>query len=154
MDVVTKLWEIIETWPHEDRIDLTKAKKLKQELDAAIANGMSCLTASDEAIARLIPLMDEDLGCAMACILAGYFRKENYDGPTTERQEDPPLSDHAKGVLRRLLGGPVVINDINPGVMNRFRREDLVEIVRLPSPYKSHTDWVQITEAGKAAING
>lgn len=69
-----------------------------------------------------------------------------------------PLSDHAKGVLRELMNGPIVMREINPGVMNRFKREDLVEVVQLPSPYKSHkgadTDWVRITEAGKAAIGG
>jgi hypothetical protein len=45
---------------------------------------------------------------------------------------------------------------INPGVVNRLLREDLVEIVRLPSPFANSRDQkiehLTITEAGIGAI--
>lgn len=47
---------------------------------------MSHTTAVNEAVARLIPLMNEDLGAVMTCVLSGHFKaKEEDDGATTER---------------------------------------------------------------------
>lgn len=67
-----------------------------------------------------------------------------------------PLTAHAIGKLRELLDGPQPACGINPGVINRFMREDLAEIVQLPSPFKTHSGGkiahVQITEAGRAVL--
>jgi hypothetical protein len=67
-----------------------------------------------------------------------------------------PLSSHAIGKLRELLTGPQPACGINPGVINRYMREDLAEIVQLPSPFKTHNGnaiaHVQITEAGRAVL--
>lgn len=49
-----------------------------------------------------------------------------------------PLSRHAMAVLEKLEAGPVPRQSINPGVCNRLLREQLVEEVQLPSPFKTH----------------
>jgi hypothetical protein len=66
-----------------------------------------------------------------------------------------PLSQHAIGVLRELRRGPVVCQDINAGVQNRFLRDPLgalAEFVNLPSPFRTHKGklipHMQITQAG------
>lgn len=67
-----------------------------------------------------------------------------------------PLTPHALSVLGWLSRGPQPCQEINAGVINRFVREDLVETVRLPSPYKTHKgaliDFLQITDAGRARL--
>lgn len=40
-----------------------------------------------------------------------------------------PLCEHALGILKSLLNGPIPNYKINPGVINRLLREDLIEIV-------------------------
>ena len=39
-----------------------------------------------------------------------------------------PLSDHARGILAQLAKGPIPAYQINPGVINRLLREDLITI--------------------------
>lgn len=48
-----------------------------------------------------------------------------------------PLSRHALGILAELAQGPKPRQEINPGVVNRFERELLVESIDLPNPYKT-----------------
>lgn len=67
-----------------------------------------------------------------------------------------PLSATALSSLRDLRDdGPQPKLTFNAGIVDRLLREDLVEIVHLPSPYKTHKgrkiDYLQITAAGRAA---
>jgi len=72
-------------------------------------------------------------------------------GPKTH-----PLTKHAKDKLWEINHSPIPASDVNPGVLNRFMREDLVKFVRGPSPFKSHKgkmiDFLEITGAGRAAL--
>lgn len=67
-----------------------------------------------------------------------------------------PLSAHAIAELMDIARAPVPTCSINPGVLNRLGREDLIEIVALPSPFKTHkgraTTHAQITPAGRRAL--
>lgn len=68
-----------------------------------------------------------------------------------------PLTAHALEVLRFMANnGPQPRNSINAGVVNRFEREELVESVLLPSPYKTHKgskiEHLQISAAGRARL--
>lgn len=67
-----------------------------------------------------------------------------------------PLSEHAREELRNLAKNPIPTVGINPGVVNRLLRENLAEVVQLPSPFKAHKGGncahLQITEAGRAAL--
>lgn len=67
-----------------------------------------------------------------------------------------PLSAHALHVLRWIAGAPQPRQEVNPGVADRFEREDLVSEVLLPSPYKTHHGkpirHLAITPAGRAAL--
>ena len=78
------------------------------------------------------------------------------DIPPLNGQKTHPLTPHATERLRQLLRGPIPANEINAGVINRFMREDLAELVMLPSPYKSHkgsnTNHVQITDKGRTYL--
>lgn len=64
-----------------------------------------------------------------------------------------PLSAHAIAELKDIALRPVPCCSVNPGVQNRLRREQLVEIVALPSPFKTHkggnAPHLQITQAGR-----
>jgi hypothetical protein len=66
-----------------------------------------------------------------------------------------PLSEHARAELRALVDAPIPCAGVNPGVANRLLREGLVEIVQLPSPFKTHRgraiDHLRITDEGRAA---
>ncbi len=67
-----------------------------------------------------------------------------------------PLSAHALEVLRRLAVADIPRQEINPGVVNRLFRENLVELVMLPSPYKTvrgDVRHLRITEAGRATVS-
>lgn len=59
-----------------------------------------------------------------------------------------PLSEHALGVLRRLLRGPIEAYLINPGVRGRLWREGLAED-RWDSDGKHR---YYITEVGKTRV--
>lgn len=48
-----------------------------------------------------------------------------------------PLSEGAKSVLARLERGPLPAQELNPGLVNRLLRERYVELVMLPTPYKT-----------------
>lgn len=67
-----------------------------------------------------------------------------------------PLSAHAITELRNIARSPEPTVGVNPGVINRLMRENLVEIVRLPSPFKTHKakaiDHLQITDAGRERL--
>lgn len=67
-----------------------------------------------------------------------------------------PLSTHALAELRDIAASPVPRQSVNPGVVNRLQREDLVESVDLPSPFKVHKgasiEHLRITSAGLQAI--
>ena len=67
-----------------------------------------------------------------------------------------PLSAHALAELRNIQTRPEPRIGVNPGVVNRLLREDLVELVQLPSPFKSHrggvTEHLRITEAGRKVL--
>jgi hypothetical protein len=49
-----------------------------------------------------------------------------------------PLTAHALSVLRSIASKPMPVQEINPGVADRFQRESLVDDVMLPSPYSTH----------------
>lgn len=62
-----------------------------------------------------------------------------------------PLTEHALGVLWRISRDPCPRQEVNPGVRDRFYREELVEEILKPSPYKTvkgKVVYLQITEAG------
>ena len=63
-----------------------------------------------------------------------------------------PLSAHDLAELRHIDRSPVPQCAVNPGVVNRLKREELVEIVMLPSPFKTHKGrkiaHLEITEEG------
>jgi hypothetical protein len=67
-----------------------------------------------------------------------------------------PLSAHAIDELRNIARSPEPIVGINPGVINRLMRENLVEIVQLPSPFKTHkgrpVGHLRITNAGRERL--
>lgn len=67
-----------------------------------------------------------------------------------------PLSSAALADLAMIGQSRRPSQSINPGVVNRLMREDLVETVQLASPYPSHKGrtiaHLQITDAGRAAL--
>ena len=67
-----------------------------------------------------------------------------------------PLSVHALGKLREIARAPTPTADVNPGVVNRLLREQLVEPVMLPSPFKTHKggdcEHLKITLAGREVL--
>ena len=67
-----------------------------------------------------------------------------------------PLSNYATEELRAIAAAPRVRCSINPGVVNRLMRENLVEPVELPSPFKTHlggnASYLQITDAGRETL--
>ncbi len=69
-----------------------------------------------------------------------------------------PLSPHAITVLLRIATSPMPTVQINPGVVDRLLRENLVELVRLPSPFKTHKrkpiDHLQIVDLGWRRLSG
>lgn len=69
------------------------------------------------------------------------------------------LTKHARSVLSDIMRrGAIPTQLINPGVVNRFRRESLTETILMPSPFKTHKGALikheQITDAGRAALAG
>ncbi len=69
-----------------------------------------------------------------------------------------PLSAHALGKLQRIAEKPQPTQEVNPGVIDKLLRESLVELVLLPSPFKSHQgraiEHLRATEAGRARAAG
>lgn len=67
-----------------------------------------------------------------------------------------PLSAHAREELANIARAPIPTAGINPGVINRLMRENLAEIVQLPSPFKVHKGGncphLQITEVGRKML--
>jgi hypothetical protein len=68
-----------------------------------------------------------------------------------------PLTPAALDMLAYIARQPIPLQEINPGVRNRFDRELLVDYVELPSPYKTHKGrkitFAQINDAGRAALS-
>jgi len=64
-----------------------------------------------------------------------------------------PLTAHALAELRDIASKPCPRQAVNPGVSDRLLREDLVEVVMLPSPFKTHggklLEHLEITDAGR-----
>jgi hypothetical protein len=48
-----------------------------------------------------------------------------------------PLSAVAKAAIESLRTGPRPAQEFNPGIVDRLLREGCVEIIELPSPYKT-----------------
>ncbi len=67
-----------------------------------------------------------------------------------------PLTAHAKSALSQLWHGPMPRQQINPGVVNRLEREELVRNVMLDSPYVTSAgkkiQHLEITEAGRQIV--
>jgi hypothetical protein len=76
--------------------------------------------------------------------------------PSLNGGKTRPLSEKAKAVLYVLARGPIPRQEINPGISDRLERKNLVEIVDLPSPYKSHKGanirHTRLTSAGRALL--
>lgn len=68
-----------------------------------------------------------------------------------------PLTPHARGVLRELAMAPMLRQNMNAGVADRFERGGLAEQVMLPSPFQIHRGkpirYMQITDAGRKVID-
>jgi hypothetical protein len=65
------------------------------------------------------------------------------------------LSPIALETLARIAKSPVPAQEVNPGIVNRLVRGDLVELQDRPSPYrtrKGNVPHLVITEAGLAAL--
>ena len=69
-----------------------------------------------------------------------------------------PLTEVAKEALREIARSPVPRTRINPGLVNRLRRGELVESVMLPSPFKTHKgreiEHLAISDKGRDVIEG
>lgn len=67
-----------------------------------------------------------------------------------------PLTEYARGRLQEIARAPVPTLEINAGVLDRFQRGRLIELVELKSPYKSHhgrpIPHAKITDAGRAEL--
>ncbi|MGA0595655.1 hypothetical protein [Enterovirga sp. CN4-39] len=67
-----------------------------------------------------------------------------------------PLTRHAVQVLRDIAKAPLPRQKVNAGVVDRLTREDLVEIVPMPSPFAIHRGGniahLRITEAGSCRL--
>lgn len=67
-----------------------------------------------------------------------------------------PLTAHAIAQLRRVCVQPVPKQELNAGVVKKFRDEGLADIIYLPSPYKLNRNQriahLQGTAAGLARL--
>lgn len=67
-----------------------------------------------------------------------------------------PLSEHAIAELRHIAAKPLPRLAVNPGVSSRLLRGELVRVVDLPSPFKTHNgakvEHLVITAAGLAEL--
>lgn len=67
-----------------------------------------------------------------------------------------PLSEKAVAQLWALAEAPQPRLEINPGLMNRLLREDLVKVTSKASPYRIHKgrniSWVCLTPLGRARL--
>lgn len=77
---------------------------------------------------------------------------------TLKTQPAPPtLSAHAMNALLDLAYSPAPRQAFNPGVVGRLQRDELIEIVELPSPYPAQIgqriEFARITEKGRKAVN-
>ena len=68
-----------------------------------------------------------------------------------------PLTEHGWAALEMLAGDPLPAQGINPGVVNRLLRENLVECYLSPTPYptrRGRINWLRITAAGIQRLEG
>lgn len=68
-----------------------------------------------------------------------------------------PLSAHGLKELSRIsrATGGIPRQEINPGLCDKFVRENLVRIVLAPTPYatrKGVIEWLIVTDAGRTAL--
>lgn len=59
-------------------------------------------------------------------------------GKPLHGEKTHPLSPSALAVVEELRSGPMARSGMNPGVVDRLLREGCVEVVELPSPYRTH----------------
>lgn len=68
-----------------------------------------------------------------------------------------PLSEHAIRALRSLDPLPKPCVSYNPSVVHRLMRDNLVEVVRLPSPFHTHKgkliQHMRLTDSGRAVLD-
>lgn len=70
-----------------------------------------------------------------------------------------PMTPVAWSALESLLSGPAPVQSFNPGVRDRFYREEVpvVETVDLPSPFKTHKGreipHFRLTDHGKKLLS-
>ncbi len=71
-------------------------------------------------------------------------------------QKTHPLSSAGFATLRSLRHRLIPTQEVNPGLVNRLMRDNLVEIVEHPSPYATHRgksiSHLRITEAGRQRV--
>jgi hypothetical protein len=77
--------------------------------------------------------------------------------PVRPTSPPTPLSAHALDVLRDVAYSPVPMQSINPGVTSRLLRDELIEQVDLPSPFKTHKAgkriaFARVTEKGHKTV--
>lgn len=69
-----------------------------------------------------------------------------------------PLSAYALAELVSIAACPEPYGNVNPGVADRLLRGALVEVVDLPSPFRTHNGrairHLRITNAGRALLAG
>lgn len=67
-----------------------------------------------------------------------------------------PLTPFALRTLAKLKAGPIPRQEVNPGVVDRLLRDDLVTLIDLPSPYKNNAGGkcvhVRISGPGLSAL--
>lgn len=66
------------------------------------------------------------------------------------------LSAHAIQELKNINEHPLPRSTVNPGVVDRLMRENLIEVAQFSSPFKVHKsaniDFLYITTEGKARL--
>lgn len=92
---------------------------------------------------------EEPLNNAWAWFKNGW----DYNEATQSEKEDhgSPLLQSSLNALKKISQAPVPRQSLNPGIVNRLKRESLVESVHLPSPYKTikgNVEHLRITVAG------
>lgn len=66
-----------------------------------------------------------------------------------------PLKQASIEALNQIARGPAPRQEFNAGVIDRLLREDLIEMLQIPSPYhkpKGLIAGVKITAAGRAVL--
>lgn len=76
--------------------------------------------------------------------------------PVTPSKPTPSLSEHALDALRDIAYNPVPAQSVNPGVIARLLRDELIEFADLPSPFPTHKgrsiQFARITDKGRGLL--